>query len=72
MVHFAFAIHYEKLKDTNAMIRSRKTMKERQYNDQKKKDDTTKQIFHKTFCGKTKDIFLRQQAGAVPAHVPPF
>jgi hypothetical protein len=48
MVHFAFAIHYEKLEDTNAMIRSRKTMKEKQYNDQKK-------IFHKTLCGKTKD-----------------
>lgn len=35
MVHFAFAIHYEKLEDTSAMIRSRKTMKEKQYNDQK-------------------------------------
>jgi hypothetical protein len=36
MVHFAFAIHYEKLEDTNAMIRSRKTMKEKQYNEQRK------------------------------------
>ncbi len=55
MVHFAFAIHYGNLEDTNAIIRSRTSMKEGQYNDQKKKDDKTKNIFHKTLCGKTKD-----------------